>query len=222
MNGVADSTETLVLPHAEVLPAAFYDRPTLRVARDLLGKIIVHRSDAGIAAGRIVEVEAYRGPEDRAAHTAGGRRTARNEVMWGDGGHLYVYFTYGMHYCCNVVTRRSGQPEAVLLRALEPIVGIPLMLHRRGGKTLPATALARGPGNLCRALGIDRTLDGSDLTHGPVVLLDAPRVPARAVERSPRIGVDYAGDHARRPWRLSLRGSPAVSRPRAARILSRA
>ena len=142
--------------------------------------------------------------------------------MWGDGGHLYVYFTYGMHYCCNVVTRRSGQPEAVLLRALEPVAGIPLMQHRRGGKVLPPIALARGPGNLCRALGIDRALDGCDLTHGPVVLLDAPRIPARAVERSPRIGVDYAGDHARRPWRFYLRGSPAVSRPRAPTVVSRA
>jgi DNA-3-methyladenine glycosylase len=200
----------------------FYERPTLRVARGLLGKILVHRSRDGIAAGRIVEVEAYRGPEDRAAHTAGGRRTPRNEVMWGDGGRLYVYFTYGMHYCCNVVTRRAGEPEAVLLRALEPVLGSALMQRRRGGRDLPTTGLARGPGNLCRALGIDRRLDGCDLTAGPVVILDAPRVPAGSVVTSPRIGVDYAGDHALRPWRFYVRDSTAVSRPRSSSGASRA
>lgn len=200
----------------DVLPATFYDRPTLRVARALLGKILVHRSPEGLAAGRIVEVEAYRGPEDRAAHTAGGRRTPRNEVMWGDGGHLYVYFTYGMHYCCNVVTRRAGQPEAVLLRALEPLAGVGLMQRRRGNRGLPTSRLARGPGNLCRALGIDRRHDGCDLVRGAVVILDAPRPAAGTVATSPRIGVDYAGDHALRPWRFHLQGSAAVSRPRAA------
>lgn len=197
----------------DVLPVAFYERPTLRVARALLGKILVHTSPEGIAAGRIVEVEAYRGPEDRAAHTAGGRRTARNEVMWGTGGHLYVYFTYGMHYCCNVVTRRAGQPEAVLLRALEPVMGIDLMRRRRG-RELAVAALARGPGNLCRALGIDRRHDGADLSTGPVTIVDAPPVRASAVATSARIGVDYAGDHALRPWRFYVRDSRAVSRAR--------
>jgi DNA-3-methyladenine glycosylase len=206
---------------APVLPLEFYLRPTLRVARDLLGKILVHRRRGTITAGRIVEVEAYRGPEDRAAHTSGGRRTARNEVMWGRGGRLYVYFTYGMHYCCNVVTRTAGAPEAVLLRGLEPLVGIPAMRRRRGGRRdLDVVALARGPGNLCQAMGIDRALDGADLITGPIVILDAPRVRAAAVGTSPRIGVAYAGDHALRPWRLFLRASAAVSGSR--RLVSRA
>jgi DNA-3-methyladenine glycosylase len=206
---------------APVLPLEFYLRPTLRVARDLLGKIFVHRRRGAVTAGRIVEVEAYRGPEDRAAHTAGGRRTARNEVMWGRGGRLYVYFTYGMHHCCNVVTRAAGVPEAVLLRALEPVVGLPVMRRRRGGRRdLEVAALARGPGNLCQAMGIDRTLDGADLVTGPIVLLDAPRVRADLVGVSPRIGVAYAGDHALRPWRFFVRASPAVSGSR--RIVSRA
>ena len=203
---------------APVLPAEFYRGPTLAVATALLGKVLVHRRGRAVTAGRIVEVEAYRGPEDRAAHTAGGRRTARNEVMWGAGGHLYVYFTYGMHYCCNVVTRAAGQPEAVLLRALEPLVGLATMRRRRGvGRNVPDAALARGPGNLCRALGIDRRLDGCDLTRGPVVILDAPAVARRAIVATTRIGVAYAGAHALRRWRFYVAGSPAVSALRRSR-----
>jgi len=208
------------LPAAEltaaILPPEFYVRPTLRVAPALLGKILLHRHGTTITAGRIVEVEAYCGPDDRAAHTAGGRRTARNEVMWGPGGRLYVYFTYGMHHCCNVVTRTAGAPEAVLLRALEPVAGLPTMQRRRGA-SLPAVALARGPGNLCRAMGIDRRHDGSDLQAGPIVILDAPRIARSRIAVSPRIGVAYAGSDALRPWRFFVRDSPAVSGPRVRR-----
>jgi DNA-3-methyladenine glycosylase len=201
---------------AAILPPRFYARPTLRVARALLGKILVRRGRGGVTAGRIVEVEAYRGPADRGAHSAGGRRTARNETMWGPGGRLYVYFTYGMHHCCNVVTRAAGEPEAILLRALEPIAGIATMRRRRQrAADLPIAALARGPGNLCRALGIDRRLDGCDLGFGPVTLLDAPDVPPAAIGTSVRIGIPYAGADALLPWRFYVRGSPAVSgRPR--------
>ena len=200
---------------APVLPATFYLQPTLRVARDLLGKILVHRRGTSVTAGRIVEVEAYRGPDDHAAHTAGGRRTARNEVMWGPGGRLYVYFTYGMHHCCNVVTRTAGAPEAVLLRALEPVAGLHLMRRRRGlGIDRPPAALARGPGNLCRAMGIDRRFDGAGLRDGPVVILDAPKISPAAISASARIGVAYAGPDALRPWRFFVRDSPAVSGPR--------
>src|SRR5688572_17238798 len=164
---------------ARPLPRHFYARSALLVAPDLLGKVLVARSPEGLAAGRIVEVEAYCGPGDRAAHTAGGRRTARNEVMWGPAGRLYVYFTYGMHHCCNVVTRGAGVPEAVLLRALEPVAGVPLMQRRRAvASEGPVAALARGPGNLCRAMGIARDLDGCDLVGGPVRILDAPGVRA--------------------------------------------
>ncbi len=202
---------------AAVLPLEFYSQPTLRVARALLGKILAHRGPGGVTAGRIVEVEAYRGPEDRAAHTAGGRRTPRNEVMWGPGGRLYVYFTYGMHHCCNVVTRAAEVPEAVLVRALEPIAGIQLMRRRRRlTPESPIAGLARGPGNLCRAMGIDRDLDGCDLVTGAVRLLDAPPVRASHIVTSPRIGVAYAGDHALRPWRFFVRDSPAVSASRRA------
>jgi DNA-3-methyladenine glycosylase len=194
-------------PTVAPLPREFFLRPTLRVARALLGKILVHHSAIGTTAGRIVEVEAYRGPADRAAHTAGGRRTARNEVMWGPAGHLYVYFTYGMHHCCNVVTRAEGEPEAVLLRALEPVAGVPLMRERRALVAAADAQLCRGPGNLCRAMGIDRALNGIDLTGGPVVLLDAPAVRARDIACSPRIGVAYAGPDAMLPWRFYVRDS---------------
>ena len=200
---------------APVLPRTFYAQPTVRVARALLGKILVRRRRGIVTAGRIVEVEAYRGPRDRAAHSAGGRRTARNEVMWGPAGHLYVYFTYGMHYCCNVVTRGVGQPEAVLLRALEPVAGLPVMRRRRMLRPEhTASGLARGPGNLCRALAIDRRLNGTDLCDGPVVILDAAPVRPATIVASPRIGIAYAGDDALRPWRFYVRDSNAVSGPR--------
>lgn len=203
------------------LSRSFFRRDALRLARALLGKTLVHVTAAGRTAGRIVEVEAYRGPEDRAAHSAGGRRTPRNEVMWGEPGHAYVYFVYGMHWCANVVAAAPGRPEAVLLRAVEPLEGLALMRARRGGRAPEAApgiadaALARGPANLCRAFGIDRAHNGLDLTGGALFIEDAPPVPARAVVRTARIGVDYAGDHALRPWRLFVAGSPAVSGPRA-------
>lgn len=195
------------------LGRSFYLEPTLQVARALLGKVLVHETAQGRAAGRIVEVEAYRGPRDRAAHSFGGRRTARNETMWGPPGHAYVYFVYGMHHCVNVVTQPPGIPEAVLIRALEPILGIDLMRARRGLPDGPASRLCRGPGSLCRALGLTRAHDGCDLVSGPLRLLDAPPVPAREVGRTTRIGVAYAGPDALRPWRFLVRSSAAVSGP---------
>jgi DNA-3-methyladenine glycosylase len=193
------------------LPRAFYRQPTLRVARALLGKILVHETAEGVAAGRVVEVEAYRGPGDRAAHSRGGHRSARNETMYGPPGHAYVYFIYGIHHCVNVVTQPPGVPEAVLLRALEPLAGLPLMRARRALPDAPEWRLCRGPGSLCQALGIARPLDGADLVRGPLRLLDAPPVAAADVLRTPRVGVDYAGPHAARPWRFLVRGSRAVS-----------
>jgi DNA-3-methyladenine glycosylase len=197
------------------LPRSFYRQPTLRVARALLGKILVHDTPEGRLAGRIVEVEAYRGPTDRAAHTYGGRRSPRNESMWGDGGHAYVYFVYGMHHCMNVVCGPPGVPEAVLLRALEPLEGVAVMRERRRLPDAPAWRLCRGPGALCQALGIARAQDGADLVRGALRILDAHPVPAARVARTPRIGVAYAGPDAARPWRFFERGNPAVSGPRA-------
>ncbi len=203
-----------VFSYDRPLGRSFYLGPTLRVARALLGKILVHEAPEGRAAGRIVEVEAYRGPRDRAAHSFGGRRTGRNEVMYGPPGHAYVYFVYGMHHCVNVVTRPAEVPEAVLIRALEPLDGIDLMRARRGIAGGPAWRLCRGPGATCQALGLTRAHNGADLVAGPLRVLRAPALPAPQVARTARIGVAYAGADAQRPWRFVVRGSAAVSGPR--------
>ena len=189
---------------------AWFDRPALEVAPDLLGARLVHASPTGVVAGRIVEVEAYAGPEDRAAHSSRGR-TPRNAVMFGPPGHLYVYFVYGMHHCINVVCGPGSKPEAVLIRAVAIDEGTDLARARRGwpkiGAPLP---LAAGPGNVAAAFGIDRSLNGADLTTGPVwvTLGEAPpRIMAR-----PRVGVAYAGDWAALPWRFLVADDPHVSR----------
>lgn len=181
---------------AAPLPRQFYARRTLVVARQLIGMHLV-RQDGGVRrVGRIVETEAYQGPQDLAAHSARGR-TARNEVMFGAPGHAYVYFIYGFWYCVNVVVREEGVPHAVLVRALEPVENLT-------GKTW-------GPGLLCRAMNIDRTLNGTDLL-GTQLWLEQPPEPKRTrITRATRIGVDYAGDWAKRPWRFFDSDSPYVS-----------
>ncbi|MET0151963.1 MAG: DNA-3-methyladenine glycosylase [Candidatus Binatia bacterium] len=197
---------------AAPLARSFYDRPTLRVARDLLGCLLVHCAAAEPAVGIIVEVEAYCGPRDLACHSAGGRRTARNEVMYGPPGHAYVYFTYGMHNCLNVVTRAAGIAEAILIRAVAPTFGLGSMRARRQlSEKISAFRLARGPGNLCRAFGIDRTLNGADLTASALTIRPARSFAASEVRRTARIGIDYAGAYVDKPWRLCVRDEPAVS-----------
>lgn len=194
------------------LPRSFYARPVLDVARECLGKVLVRRTAEGVMTGRIVEAEAYRGPEDRAAHSFGGRRTARTEAMFGPPGHAYVFFVYGMHWHFNLVTGRTGDPHAVLIRAVEPLSGMEEMARRRA---LPERdrALTNGPGKLCRAFGIDKAEYGTDLCkRGALYLTEGP--PPERVARSARIGVDYAGAWARRPWRFFDRDSAYVSRVR--------
>jgi DNA-3-methyladenine glycosylase len=183
---------------------AWFDRSAIEVAPDLLGCVLVHDAPEGRVAGRIVEVEAYLGPEDLAAHSARGR-TERNAVMFGPPGHLYVYLVYGLHHCANVVCGPAGKPEAVLLRAAAITDGEPLARLRRGGLA-PPERLASGPGNLGSAFGIDRQLNGSDLLAGPVAIV-AGAAPATIV-RTPRIGVGYAGAWAGEPLRFVIADDP--------------
>ena len=180
------------------LPRAFYDRDTIVVARELLGKHLVLVADGVERIGRIVEVEAYLGPHDLAAHSARGL-TARNRPMFGPPGHAYVYFIYGMYHCMNVVTEREGHGAAVLLRALEPVKNI--------------TRRTSGPGLLCHAMGIDKRLNGHDLVSEDCFLTEPPQTERLVIVKRPRIGVAYAGSWAKRHLRFYLKGNPFVSRP---------
>ncbi len=176
---------------------SFYDRNTAIVAQELLGKHLIHVVRGVERVGRIVETEAYLGPHDRAAHSCKGL-TPRTNVMFGPPGHAYVYLIYGMHHCLNVVTEPEGHGSAVLIRALEPVRNI-------AGKT-------SGPGLLCKALGVDRSLNGTDLLGDRLYISDAGAEEFRIVKR-PRIGVDYAGAWARRLLRFYIRGNAHVSKP---------
>jgi DNA-3-methyladenine glycosylase len=210
----------------ERLPREFFDRPSTDVAPDLLGCVLWHASSTGLVAARLVEVEAYRGPIDPASHAFRGP-TARNAVMFGPPGHAYVYFSYGMHYCVNLVCQPAGLGEAVLIRAGAVVSGADLARRRRYG--LPDADggtgkdsrqrerdLARGPGRLCQALGIDRSLDGADAcaASGPVGIspphaFEQPEVAASAAIRTgPRVGISRAAD---RPWRFWLADDGHVS-----------
>lgn len=179
------------------LPREFYARRAIVVARDLLGRVLVHQDGGVRRAGVIVETEAYVGPHDLACHASKGR-TARTDVMFGPAGHAYVYLIYGMYDCFNVVCERVGYPAAVLVRAVAPIEGC-------DGKT-------DGPGKLCRALKINRALNRADLTNSALTIEEGTRMSPRRIEKGPRIGVDYSGDWAHAPLRFWVRDDPHVSR----------
>lgn len=198
---------TLTAARPLAMGRAWFDRPATTLARDLLGCRLVHAAPGGTVGGRIVETEAYRGPEDLAAHSARGR-TARNAVMFGAPGFLYVYLIYGLHLCLNVVAGPGEKPEAVLIRALAIDEGVELARARRGA-TVPERRLASGPGNVGRALGIDRSDNGVDLLAGPLRI--EPRSDRPRVARGARIGVDYAGPWAARPLRFWIADDTHVS-----------
>jgi DNA-3-methyladenine glycosylase len=191
------------------LPRSFYARPSIEVARDLLGRVLVRTLPDGTrCSARIVETEAYR-EDDPASHSYRGR-TVRTEVMFGRPGRLYVYFTYGMHFCMNAVTGRDGEGSAVLLRSAEPIEGLAGMSARRG--TQDPRQLCSGPARLCEALGVDRDHNGADLVRGEELRIEPGAVvPDDLVEIGPRVGIRAGIDQ---PWRFSVRGSRFVSRGR--------
>jgi len=194
------------------LDRAFYNRPTLEVARDLLGALLVCESAAGRAAGLIVEVEAYIGESDPACHAAAGR-TRRTAPLYGPPGHAYVYLNYGVHYLLNAVTEDVDRPAAVLIRALQPVDGLELMRRRRTRGTgrrpgeLDESALCRGPGNLTRALGVSLRNNRQDLCAGRLVIEPAAAAPGR-IAWSPRIGISVGTEAA---WRCYIEGHPAAS-----------
>jgi DNA-3-methyladenine glycosylase len=191
------------------LSRSFYQQPTLEVARQLLGKYLVRKHADGTTVGRIVETEAYLGPEDKACHASRGR-TPRTAIMFGPPGYAYVYFVYGFHHMLNIVTEELDYPAAVLIRAVEPVTGLDLMKQRRG--VGEARNLTSGPGKLCQAFAIDRGLNGKDICGSILYVRDDGNPPPRVVAK-PRVGVDYAGEWKLKPWRFLIGGNEFVSKP---------
>lgn len=195
-----------------VLPKKFYIRPVLAVAKDLLGKVLIKAESKKMFAGRIVEVEAYDGSIDEASHSYNGK-TKRNEVMFNTGGCLYVYFTYGAHFCSNIVTGKEGYGNAVLIRAVEPLAGIDYMIVNRFNRELKSDKelynLTSGPGKVSKAFGFDSSYSGMDLTNSSVYLLDQPRLNSNKIGISKRIGITRSVDL---PWRFFEIGNPYLSR----------
>lgn len=195
-----------------VLSRKFYIRPVLTVAKDLLGKMLVKNEGNGVIAGRIVEVEAYDGNVDQASHSFNGK-TKRNEVMFNEGGYFYVYFTYGAHFCCNVVTGKKNHGTAVLIRAVEPLIGIDKMIQNRFGRDLKSETeihnLTSGPGKVCKAFGFTKEHSGLDLTNSSVFIVDQPKLKKSMIGNSKRIGITKS---VNLPWRFFEIGNPYLSR----------
>ena len=194
------------------LPRKFYIRPVLAVAKDLLGKVLVKKDGNQVLAGRIVEVEAYDGNIDKASHSFSGK-TKRNEVMFNEGGYFYVYFTYGAHFCCNVVTGKKDQGAAVLIRAVEPLIGIDEMIKNRFNRKLKSEKeiynLTSGPGKVCKAFGFNKEHSGLDLTNSKVFIFDQTKLTKNKVGVSKRIGITKS---VNLPWRFFEIGNPYLSR----------
>jgi DNA-3-methyladenine glycosylase len=194
------------LDEKQFLPLSFYENPDVTdAARQLLGKVLVSSLGSERTAGIITETEAYCGRNDKACHANNGLRTSRTEVMYGRPGRAYIYLCYGIHHLMNVVTNREGLADAVLIRGLKPLEGIKLMRERRQIKK--DKNLANGPGKLSQALSITTDLNATSLRQPPLWIEDRGiEIPEKFVEATPRIGVDYAGEHAKRPWRYIVNG----------------
>jgi DNA-3-methyladenine glycosylase len=192
-----------------ILNREFYNRDALIVAKELLGKVLVHELYGQKISVKIVETEAYMGINDKAAHSYGGRRTQRVEVMYGGPGFSYIFFIYGIHYCFNIVTREEGNPQAVLIRAVEPIKGLDIIAGNRFGKTYSQLSkskiknLTNGPGKLCKALAIDRNLNGEDLC-GKKLYVEEGEGDKFSIVSAKRVGIDYAEEAKDYPWRFYM------------------
>jgi len=191
----------------------FYLQPTLTVSKKLLGKYLVHRTKKGIISGKIVETEAYIGPQDKASHSFGGKVTPRNLAEYMEGGHIYIYLVYGMYWQLNISTAGQGKGECVLIRALEPTEGIQQMIKNRP-KAKKRHDLANGPGKLCQALGFNKRHYGVDTVKNKEVWLEdrGQNFKKSDIIASRRIGIDYAEEWAKKPWRFYIKGSPFVSK----------
>ena len=195
----------------------FYSRDTLTVAKELLGKVLVHRTEGHILKGRIVETEAYLGLEDKGAHSYGGKKTKRLETMYGEAGRAYVYLIYGLYSCLNTITQREGVPEGVLIRAIEPIENLDKMLEYRFNKkyedltSYEKNNISNGPGKLTMALNIDRRLDKEDLT-GDKLYIESDGLEDFKIVKTTRIGIDYAEEAVDFPYRFYIEGNPYVSK----------
>lgn len=188
----------------------FYNRDGLTVSEELLGKTLVHITEEGITKGKIVEVEAYMGAQDKAAHSYGNLRSERTKIQYGEGGYAYVYLIYGMHICMNIVANRETIPEAILIRALEPLEGIDLMKKRR--KTDNIKLLCNGPGKLSQAMGITKENYGDDLCGETLYLEDGIVIPKSKILKSKRINIDYAEEARDYLWRFTIKDNPYVSK----------
>ena len=201
-----DTTQNLVLTRK------FFIRPVLVVAKDLLGKVLIKKEGNSVLAARIIEVEAYDGKVDKASHSFNGK-TKRNEVMFNEGGYFYVYFTYGAHFCCNVVTGKRNNGEAVLIRAVEPLLGINKMIENRFGRALKSEKeiynLTSGPGKVCKAFGFNKEYSGMDLTNSSVFIVNQPKLNKNMIGVSKRIGITKS---VSLPWRFFEIRNPYLSK----------
>lgn len=192
-----------------MLKRNFYLRGANSVAPELLGKLLVHKTNEGLTSGIIVEVESYIGANDKGSHAYLNKRTPRTEIQFGPGGYAYIYSIYGMHFCFNVVTNKKDIPEVVLVRALEPVNGIDLMMIRRNTKNI--VQLCNGPGKLCCALGISKGNYGDDLCGNSLFIEEYSNIPPKNINVSPRVNIDYAGDDAALLWRYFIKDNKFVS-----------
>ncbi len=188
----------------------FYNRDALTVSEEILGKTLVHITEEGITKGKIVEVEAYMGAQDKAAHSYGNLYSERTKIQYGEGGFAYVYLIYGMHICINIVTNKKSIPHAILIRALEPLEGIELMKKRRNTDNIKM--LCNGPGKLSQAMGITKENYGDDLCGESLYLEDGIVIPKKQILRSKRINIDYAEEAKDYLWRFTIKDNPYVSK----------